>query len=76
MNESLTYCSEDEYKTVTFMLSLTTNVWGETTSTLVEAIQLEQVDSLNQESLHRNSQGVSTGYLIRESKMLSLLVRE
>jgi hypothetical protein len=41
------------------MLSLTTNVWGETTSTLVEAIQLEQVDSLNQESLHRNSQGVS-----------------
>jgi hypothetical protein len=52
MNESLTYCSEDEYKTVTFMLSLTTNVWGETTSTLVEAIQLEQVDSLNQESLH------------------------
>lgn len=37
-----------------------TNAWGETTSTLVEAIQLEQVDLLNQESLHRNSQGVST----------------
>jgi len=40
MNESLTYRSEDEYKTVTFMLSLTSyQAWGETASTLVGEIQ-------------------------------------
>ena len=29
MNESLMYGSEDEYKAVTLMLSLTINAWGE-----------------------------------------------
>ena len=29
MNESLMYGSEDEYKAVTLMLSLTTNAWGQ-----------------------------------------------
>jgi hypothetical protein len=35
MNESLTYGSDDEYKTVTFMLSLTTYPWGDLPSGLV-----------------------------------------